>query len=125
MPVEIVENRIGEHRAASKRLAVESVIAGQAACERQMIADCPVGEGGGEGGLHMYETIDSVPEDQVEREWGAEGGVKVGDPSAGVDYAGYVVLGTSRQSPQDFVSPAFETGRRALLDRAQAGARAG
>jgi hypothetical protein len=41
----------------------------------------------------------------------------VGDPSIGVNYTGYVVFGTSRQHPQDFVGPGFEAGRAAFLSR--------
>jgi hypothetical protein len=99
--------------------AIDACDAAADAAELMMIADCPVGVGGGYGGLHMYQTIERSPEGETERSYGAESSVTVGDPSRGVDYTPYVVFGTRYMSAQDFVGPGFEAGRRAFESRAR------
>ena len=122
MPVEVVADRSAESRRAQRRLAAACCEAAVGAAKPVMVALCPVGVGGGHDGEHLFETVEGTPEGQTERSWGAEASVKVGDPSIGIDYATYVVFGTSRQNPQDFVGPGFEAGRRAFEARAREGA---
>jgi hypothetical protein len=118
VPNRVLVDNSERARAESKRAAIEAC--DEAAYEAQavMVSRCPVGVGGGYGGLHLYQTIETSPEGETERPHGAEASVTVGDPGRGVDYAGYVVYGTRHMAPQDFVGPGFQAGRRAFESRA-------
>ena len=118
MGVVIVKNEIDETRRRFNREVEEGIRDGTELTRAGMVRDCPVGPEANKppGQAHMVTTIEKTPEGmegdasrgKVETE------VKVGDPSAGVDYTGYVVFGTSRQAAQDFISPNFEVGKKRI-----------
>lgn len=75
--------------------------------EREAIARCPVGEG--RVGTHLYETIETS-NTRLRTE------LVAGDPSKGVNHAGYVEFGTSNMSAQPFVSPAYDVMKRTYIN---------
>jgi hypothetical protein len=121
VPNRVLVDNSQRARAGSMAAAVDACdIAADTAAE-VMVSRCPVGVGGGYGGLHMWQTIERSREEETERPYGAESSVRVGDPERGVDYTPYVVFGTRYMSPQDFVGPGFEAGRKAFERAAGAG----
>lgn len=124
MPVDVKRNEIDETRRQFHREVEEGVRAGTEIARVGMVADCPVGpeEDKPPGQPHMVETIEKTPEGMEGRAANGkvEGEVKVGDPSQGVDYTGYVVLGTSKMAAQDFMSPNFEQGKKVVVRKLEA-----